>query len=182
MYFLIPNFICEDTACTNPDCKHYHCTTLNCCTALHCIDHDLNVYQPVKRIVKVGKYCQQSFRIEIIMIVPHYIQNGKYNVKSVKHIEGNQQIIEANLILKRRISQITFWLKLAINPTFFKRTNIESEFPMIPKPPNTNIKPPKKIYRNKNSNLIKLICPPNKSENDWNWSSWLTTAMYSFGL
>ena len=56
--------------------------------------------ESVERVVKVGKYCQQSFRVELVVIVPHDIKDSKDQVKCIKHIESDQEVVEANFLLK----------------------------------------------------------------------------------
>ena len=62
--------------------------------------------QPVKRIVKEGKYGEESIRIEIIVIVPDHVQKRKKYVNCVKDVESDQKKIETNLVLKSRHSSV----------------------------------------------------------------------------
>ena len=45
---------------------------------------------------------EESIWIKVLMIVPDNIQKRKKDVKCVKNVEGDQEKIEANLVLKCR--------------------------------------------------------------------------------
>lgn len=71
--------------------------------SLHCDGHNYEdaaaETESVERVVKVWKYCEESLRVKLLVIVPHYIKDSKHNVKCIEYIESHQEIIETNLFL-----------------------------------------------------------------------------------
>ena len=72
--------------------------------SLHCDGHNYEdaaaETESVERVVKVWKYCEESLRVKLLVIVPHYIKQSKHNVKCIEHIQSHQQIVETNLFLR----------------------------------------------------------------------------------
>ena len=70
---------------------------------LHCDGHHYEdaaaETQSVERVVKVGKYREESLGVKLLVVVPHHVQEGKHDVESIEHIQSNQQIVETNLLL-----------------------------------------------------------------------------------
>ena len=79
-----------------------------------------------------------------MVIVPHDIKDSKDQVKCIKHVESDQEVVEANLLLKINDLELSKSSCRASSDlvTFLKRTKIESVLPMKPKPANMNIKAP----------------------------------------
>ena len=86
-----------------------------------------------------------------MVIVSDDIKDSEHQVKRIKHVESDQEIVETNLLLQVNVGSKTWHIgRLAVarfssylfNVTFFKRTKIERVFPMNPKPPNMNINVP----------------------------------------
>ena len=56
--------------------------------------------ESVQRVVEVGKYWEKSVRVELVMIVPHYIKDSKHQVERIEDVEGNKEIVETDLLLQ----------------------------------------------------------------------------------
>ena len=71
--------------------------------SLHCDGHHNEdaaaETQPVERVVKVWKYCEESLGVKLLVIVPHNIQESKHDVECIEDIQRHQEIVETNLFL-----------------------------------------------------------------------------------
>lgn len=52
--------------------------------------------------MKVWKYCEESIRIEALMIVSDNIQDCKHNMECVKYVESCEQIVKTDLFLVKQ--------------------------------------------------------------------------------
>ena len=57
------------------------------------------MYKPVERVVEVWEYCQQGVGVSFFIVVSHNFQDGKHYVDSIKAIESNKKVVEADLLL-----------------------------------------------------------------------------------
>ena len=54
---------------------------------------------PVHGIVEIGEDIEERLWVELLVVVAHHVQDGEHDVEGVKHVEGDQEVVEADLLL-----------------------------------------------------------------------------------
>ena len=54
---------------------------------------------PVHGIVEIGEDIEKSLWVELLVVVAHHVEDGEHDVEGVKHIESDQEVVKADLLL-----------------------------------------------------------------------------------
>merc|ERR1711936_637691 len=54
---------------------------------------------PIERVVEDGEDAEKVVRVKLLVVVSHHVEDGEGYVKSVEAVKGNQEVVEANLLL-----------------------------------------------------------------------------------
>ena len=57
--------------------------------------------------MEIGEDIEERLWVELLVVVAHHVQDGEHDVEGVEHVEGDQEVVEADLLLDLS-KQLTF--------------------------------------------------------------------------
>ena len=49
--------------------------------------------------MEIGEDIEESLWVELLVVVAHHVEDGEHDVEGVKHIESDQEVVKADLLL-----------------------------------------------------------------------------------